>query len=101
MDNSEMRDHYIVERELGRKADIANRTFIQAFIDRKKEVLFENFCNAKAEDTATLVHAKQLVQILNDMENEIQTIITTGELAGKSLSNLEDEPTEGQIDEYF
>lgn len=90
MDNSRDHYHYQVEVELGRKAQLAYNGFIKAFIDKKKETLFDNFCNAKMSDTDTLMEAKRLVAILNDMESEIQTIITTGELASKSLSNLDE-----------
>jgi len=93
--SNEARKRYDTEVALGKKAENAYSIFIEGFLKKKREELYDSFCNASMEKPEVILEAKRLALALNIIEEEIKTLINTGNLAAKSLALLDEKPTEG------
>lgn len=78
------------ESYLGSKAEMAYNTFIQSFVASKRQALFNNFCDASITDTEALLESKRLVKVIDQLEEEVLTIIETGKLARISLGEQDE-----------
>lgn len=83
--NEDTRSHLSNEVSLGRKAEVAYEGFIKPFIMSKRKDLFNNFCDTSMMDVDVILESKRLVKVIDQLEEEILTLITTGKLAEKSL----------------
>lgn len=79
----------ILEDEVskGRQAKQAYDIFIKGYIEDKKYSIFTNFCEGSSIDPDFLSECKRLMILLNNMEQQVLTIIETGELASKTLGD--------------
>lgn len=89
MDQS-AREQYEREIELGRKAKVAYDSFIKGFVEDKLQNLFNAFCEGGTVDEKLLLECKRMAIILRNLEQQILTIIETGELASKTLNGDSD-----------
>lgn len=83
--NQDERDRLEAEVALSHKARVAYDNFLEPFFASKRKTLFNNFCEASMSEVDTLLEAKRLVKVVDQMEEEILEIITTGKLAAKTL----------------
>lgn len=88
MDDSD-RELYEKEVSDGLKARRAYESFIKGYVEDKMVSLFESFCEGSTVDINVLQECKRLVLVLKDMEQQVLTIIQTGELASKTLAEEE------------
>lgn len=72
----------------GQRAQRAYDDFIKEFVDTKKAILFDNFCNINISEPEKLLEARRLVTVLEDLEASIVTIINTGKMAAKTLEGV-------------
>lgn len=84
----------IYEQEVSRaaKAEMAYNTFIRDFIEQKKFDLFNRFAEANPlTDTGKeeLFETRRMCAVVTSLEQEILSVIQTGELAKKSLAQLD------------
>jgi len=72
----------------GQRAQRAYDEFIKEFVELKKVILFNNFCNIGVSETEKLQEARRLVTVIEDLEAHIITIINTGKMAAKTLEGV-------------
>lgn len=81
----------IIEREirLGVQASIAYESFVKDFIYKKREQLISEFLNLpiSGDCLVDILDKRKMYSLLQEIENEIKSIIQTGELAKKSLKD--------------
>lgn len=75
------------EVDKGNKAAHAMNNFIAPYIASKRITLYENFCIASISDPEVLLEIKRMHSILDDIEDEINSVINTGKMATKSLDS--------------
>ena len=82
----------ILEQEsaIGSKAELAYNGFLKPFIMKKRQDLFNNFCDASISDVEVLLEAKRLVKVIDQMEEEVLIVIETGKLARISLGEQDE-----------
>ena len=88
--NSAQRDNLKDEVARGDRAKRAMQEFILPFIKEKSQVIYENFKAISVTDTEKLMECKRQDMVLEALQIEIQSIIDTGKMASKSLSDVEE-----------
>ena len=74
------------EQVVGRRAESAYNTFIEAFIKQRKAQLLEVFSECPISEVETILEIKRTIYVLDILETEIKTIIQTGKMASQSLN---------------
>lgn len=84
-------DKLKLEQLRGSQAEHAYMDFIQPFIQEKKAVLFEAFEALPLTAKEDLMEVKRMTYAINALDDEIRSIINTGKMASKLLSESENE----------
>lgn len=85
MNEDKLRD----EIDKGNKASHAMNNFIAPYLATKRITLYENFCNASLDNSEVLFEIKRMNSLLDDIEDEIISVINTGKMATKELAKIE------------
>lgn len=85
----EQREQLSLEQLRGGKAQRAYDDFIGPFIQEKKLVLFNSFCELPLSETDRLMEVKRMMFAIETLESEINTVIETGKLASITLNEKE------------
>lgn len=95
MDREGLKSHYEAEVEKSREYGHFYDFFLKTFIEEKKLNCFETFQNCSVTEIDRIMEIKRLLMVLNQLEEEIITIINTGKMAKVSLNQMEkeNEPT--------
>lgn len=78
------------EQDRGRKANAAYKSFIKPYFDEKEKVLFEAFKNISISSEDELMAVKRMLYAVNNLHDEILSIINTGKMADETLSKIEE-----------
>jgi len=73
------------EQKRGRHAQLAYEKFIKPFIDTKAVELHQAFIDCSITELETLLEIKRNLHVLERLDVEVQSIITTGKMASQSL----------------
>lgn len=86
-------DKLKLEQLQGSRAEHAYEEFIKPFVDQKLELLFQAFNDLPLTAQEDLMEVKRMLYAVNALDDEIKSIITTGKMASKLLSESENEVT--------
>ena len=79
------------EQIIGGKAQHSYDQFIKGFIEEKRKVLFETFRALPLSAEQDIMEVKRMLYAVDTLDDEIQSVITTGKMASKTLSETEEE----------
>ena len=79
------------EQLLGSRAEHAYEEFIKPFVENKRQVLFQAFRDLPLTAEIELMEVKRMMYAVNALDDEIKSVITTGRMASKTLSESENE----------
>lgn len=77
------------EQIVGARAERAYEEFIKHFINERRKELFNAFQVESVTNPDNLMEIKRMTMALSALEQEILTIIQTGQLASTSLKKME------------
>lgn len=78
-----------LERTTGQKAQHAYNDFISSFIEEKTKTLFLAFKDLPLTSEKELIEVKKMLYAIESLDDEINSIINTGKMASKILSEEE------------
>jgi len=91
MNKDELKVRLGKEAEKGRNARVAYNKFIKSFIAERKESIFQMFEDLDPFNKSTdIVNLRITLGAIKSLEEEILSVITTGEIASKQLKQLEE-----------
>ena len=88
--NDDKRAILEIESAKGQRAEHAYETFFKPFFDKKNKELFDIFKDLPTSEPDKLMAVKMQTNALESLGDEIQTLINTGKLAAKSISEEDD-----------
>ena len=78
-------DKLDTEQVLGRQAQTAYEGFIKPFIIQKTTELHAAFVDCPMDDTNFVMEIKRTLSVLERLDVEVQSVITTGKMASQQL----------------
>ena len=84
-------DQLSTEQIVGGQAQHSYEQFIEGFIEEKRKVLFDSFRALPISAEAQLMEIKRMLYAVDTLEEEIISVINTGKMASKTLSETEEE----------
>ena len=78
------------EQIMGSAAEHSYNQFIKGFVDDKRASLFEAFRMLPLSAEIELMEIKRMLFAVDTLEQEIITVIQTGQMASKTLNENED-----------
>ncbi len=81
------------EQLRGSRAEHAYEEFIRPFIEEKQQILFAAFNDLPMTAEKELMEVKRMLYAVNSLDDEIVSIINTGKMASKLLTESENEVT--------
>lgn len=79
------------EQLRGSRAEHAYEEFIKPFVEQKLQLLFQAFNELPLTAKDDLMEVKRMLYAVNALDDEIKSLITTGKMASKLLSESEEE----------
>lgn len=92
MNRDQTEQKYQDEVTRGRNARAAYEAFIKDFLEDRKIALFNNFAESNPLDPKgieVMLETRRMLSAVKLLEQEILTIIQTGDMASKSLAEIE------------
>lgn len=78
-----------LEQLAGGKAQNAYDQYIGPFVEEKRQLLFQSFCDLPMSAEKELMDVKRMLFAIDSMEAEIMTVIETGKMASIVLNEQE------------
>jgi hypothetical protein len=91
--NPEQKEQLENEQIEGSKAQHTYDSFIKEFVEDKRMVLFESFRALPLTAEPELMEVKRMLYAVDTLEQEIMTVIQTGQMASKTLNESNEEVT--------